>query len=145
MCRYGMGRHSHTHWLSFVDSQVMNLPAPSPRGSSSSESDIEMGEGEFAAGGHANLGLDAMPGNADLVFDCIRVTWVVSRSTTGFPTYTSRVFGFGPLPETLRTRSLILTSPKKVLRRVLVSGSDMAMLMRQSVQDRPFYEAWRMP
>lgn len=53
---------------------VKNLPAPSPRGSSSSESDIEMGD-EYA-GAHGGLGLDAMPGNADLVFDCIRVTWV---------------------------------------------------------------------
>ena len=27
---------------------------------------------------HGASGLDAMPGNADMVFDCIRVTWVVS-------------------------------------------------------------------
>ena len=51
------------------------MPTPSPRGSSSSESDLEMGEGDYAAN-HANLGLDAMPQAADLVFDCIRVTWV---------------------------------------------------------------------
>ena len=57
--------------------QVKNLPTPSPRAHSGSES--EMGTEEFSADAAALSSLDAMPGNADMVFDCIRVTWVVSR------------------------------------------------------------------
>jgi len=56
--------------------QVKNLPAPSPRAQSGSESEMEMEE--FSGDAGAVSGLDAMPGNADMVFDCIRVTWVVS-------------------------------------------------------------------
>ena len=56
--------------------QVKNLPAPSPRAHSGSESEMEIEE--FSGDAGAASGLDAMPGNADMVFDCIRVTWVVS-------------------------------------------------------------------
>ena len=37
-----------------------------------------MSDADIAHGARANGGLEMMPGNADLVFDCIRVTWVVS-------------------------------------------------------------------
>ena len=56
--------------------QVKNLPTPSPRAHSGSESEMEMEE--FSGDAGAMSTLDAMPGNADMVFDCIRVTWVVS-------------------------------------------------------------------
>lgn len=54
---------------------MKNLPVPSPRAQSGSESEMEMGEIDVNSA-HAN-GLDVMPSNADLVFDCIRVGWVV--------------------------------------------------------------------
>jgi hypothetical protein len=56
-------------------SQVANLPTPSPRASSPSGSDVEITIEDYAHGGAA-MGMDAVPGNADMLFDCIRVTWV---------------------------------------------------------------------
>jgi hypothetical protein len=57
-------------------STVANLPTPSPRASTPSGSDVEISIEDYAAQNGIPIGLDAVPGNADMLFDCIRVTWV---------------------------------------------------------------------
>lgn len=56
--------------------QVANLPTPTPRASTPSGSDAEITIEDYATHGGIPMGLDTMPGNADMLFDCIRVTWV---------------------------------------------------------------------
>lgn len=54
--------------------QVQNLPMPSPRTDSPSASDA--GVNDDFADIHLPIGIEGVPGHADLMFDCIRVTWV---------------------------------------------------------------------
>lgn len=59
-------------------SQVANLPTPSPRASTPGTNDADITIEDYAVEHHAamSMGLDAVPGNADMLFDCIRVTWI---------------------------------------------------------------------
>lgn len=61
-----------------VSLQVANLPTPSPRASTPGSNDAEITIEDYAAEHHGAMaiGLDAVPGNADMLFDCIRVTWI---------------------------------------------------------------------
>mmetsp|Transcript_3980 Transcript_3980/g.11563 ORF Transcript_3980/g.11563 Transcript_3980/m.11563 type:complete len:399 (+) Transcript_3980:162-1358(+) len=57
--------------------QVTNLPTPTPRAASPSGSDGDLHMEEFTDP-HSGLpiGMEGVPGHADMLFDCIRVTWV---------------------------------------------------------------------
>ena len=52
---------------------MANLPTPSPRASSPSGSDVEITIEDYATHGGIPMGIDGVPGNADMLFDCIRV------------------------------------------------------------------------
>jgi hypothetical protein len=58
--------------LNAAQQQVANLPTPSPRASTPSGSDVEITMEDYAAHNGIPMGLDAVPGNADMLFDCIR-------------------------------------------------------------------------
>lgn len=56
--------------------QVQNLPTPTPRSASPTASDADAASDEFTESHVHTLGIEGIPGHADLMFDCIRVTWV---------------------------------------------------------------------